>query len=94
MVLHIELKKCFDTQDFLWALKIFVGSEKHMFDSSQLTQGGVIAGLLAMIGGVCLAFVKMLQNNGCVFASKCCTFDCNKGRAEKPPDPPETTTET
>ena len=61
---------------------------------SQLTQGGVAAALLAMIGGVCLAFVKMLQNNGCVFASKCCTFDCNKGRAEKPPGPLETTTET
>lgn len=52
-----------------------------MSDHSILAQGGAIASILAVVGGVLLAFVKMIQKNGCLFTSWCFHCDCNEGRA-------------
>ena len=39
------------------------------------------SGLVTVIGAILLAFVKLVQKNGCLVSSSCVSCDCNEGRA-------------
>ena len=39
------------------------------------------SGIVTVIGAILLAFVKLVQKNGCLVNSSCVSCDCNEGRA-------------
>ena len=54
---------------------------EYVYISPSLKMELEASGIVTVIGAILLAFVKLVQKNGCLVNSPCVSCDCNEGRA-------------